>query len=163
VSYPKQGKSWLRRIAGARMFHFPLLRFAEHYGFTPLEAPPRVPWAVGRLKRPVCLVRSLFLNHLASQKLEEQNLALLGWLERREENENAEPGITVRQKFEVEKPFLGGLPTKPYVRLEVKLRQFPKSILLPILIAFGAQIFFVQENSWIHIFPDSRIHFFENP
>ncbi|HKP97621.1 MAG TPA: helix-turn-helix domain-containing protein [Fibrobacteria bacterium] len=120
IAYEKSRNRLLKALVGARGLNLPMTRFAGHYGFRAVEAPPTAPWSAGRLKRPLRMMETLFLKDYPLGSLEGANAALLGWLQGRE---GAADAVTVNGRFAREQAALRPLPKSGFARFRLKLQE----------------------------------------
>jgi hypothetical protein len=122
VAYERVRNKWLKRLAGAAGFNLPVLRFADHCGFLPCDAPAAAPWSAGRLKRPLRLVEAAFLRGYPLESLSAANGALMAWLLSREGSPSeGERGPSIQDRFAEERASLGPLPRTPWAKFTPKL------------------------------------------
>jgi transposase len=114
----------IRHLVGRVNFNPELFHFAHHYGFTPKACPPYAPWVKGKVERPVDYIRESFWRGYNFRDLETANRDLHIWLDtvanRRIHGTHRQP---VKERWQQEKPHLGGLPSADY---DTSLKVFRK-------------------------------------
>ncbi len=122
IAYEKSRNRLVKAFVGGTGVNLPLARFAAHFGFQPAVARAFHPWEVGRLKRPLRMIDSLFLKGYPLISVEGANTALLGWLLGRE-------GVgdrgAVKDRFPLEQAGLIPLPKAGFPRFRPKLQERP--------------------------------------
>jgi hypothetical protein len=156
----------LRRLVGQVQFNPELLHFAHHYGFTPQACPPYAAWVKGKVERPVDYLRESFWRGYRFRDLETANEDLRTWLNtvanRRIHGTHRQP---VHERWQQEKPQLGGLPIADY---DTSLKVFRKvyqdcqvsyeanRYLLPHSVV-GKRVLLKVKNGSIRFFDDDRL------
>jgi hypothetical protein len=166
VLYDNMKHVVLRRLVGQVAFNPELLHFAHHYGFTPKACPPYAAWVKGKVERPVDYLRERFWRGYSFDSLEKANRDLHEWLDtvanRRLHGTHRQP---VMERWQQEKPQLGGLPIADYdtslkifrkvykdclVSYETNRYQLPHSVV-------GKRVLLKVKNGSIGFFDDDRL------
>jgi len=112
------------RTDGKPVFNSEFLHFAHHYGFQPKACPVQSPWVKGKVERPMDYLRERFWRGYDFRGIQKANQDALTWLANvAHQRVHGTHRQIVRERWEQEKPQLGGLPEKDY---DTSLKVFRK-------------------------------------
>lgn len=124
VLYDNMKHVVIGRRDGAPVFNSEFLHFARQYEFQPKACPVQCPWVKGKVERPIDYVRNRFWRGYDFQGIRKANQDALIWLaDVAHERIHGTHHQVVRERWEQEKPHLGGLPEKDY---DTSLKVFRK-------------------------------------
>lgn len=99
------------------------LSFATHYGFQPWACRPHRPQTKGKIERPFAYLETNLLNGRTFTSLEHLNEVTMRWLaETADVRIHRETKHRPIDSYEEEKPYLLGLPARPYDTARVLYR-----------------------------------------
>ncbi len=124
----------IRHLVGRVEFNATFADFALHYRFKPLACPPYSPWCKGKVERPIDYIRERFWRGYQFTDLLRANKDVLAWLNSVAINRvHGTHRQQVIERFEIEKPYLGDIPNRPYDTSEKVTRKVYKDC----LVSFG--------------------------
>lgn len=127
ILYDNMKNVVIKRLIGSVQWNKTFEAFCVHYGYKPLVTPPYSPWAKGKVERPIHYVRNRFWAGYIFHDMIRANSDVRQWI-----NVVANQRIhgttkeKVEDRFNREKPYLGGLPGQPYDISEKVYRKVQK-------------------------------------
>jgi len=149
-----------------RHFNPEVVDFSTHYGFSPQACPPYSPWVKGKVERPIDYIRERFWRGYRFESIQQANRDLLTWLDTvANQREHGTHKLSVNQRRQDEKSFLGPLPAADYdtsikvfrkVYRDCQVSYETNRYLLPHT-AVGKQVLLKIKNSTIRFYHDDQL------
>ncbi len=115
ILYDNMKNVVIKRLVGSVQWNKTFEAFCVHYGYKPLAAPPYAPWAKGKVERPIQYVRDRFWRGHVYQDIPMANSDVRQWINAvASQRVHGTTREKVEDRFNREKPSLGGLPGQPF-------------------------------------------------